>query len=99
MFISKIEEIIDSESDSIDDDEDDIDYIENYLFELEDIIAEYGLNTPFNIDSLYERIEEIRDGIIENDDSFDEFSEITGKIKSEDLDSEIEEMFLSLQIN
>ena len=99
MFISKIEEIIDLESDSIDDDEDDIDYIENYLFELEDIIAEYGLNTPFNIDSLYERIEEIRDGIIENDDSFDEFSEITGKIKSEDLDSEIEEMFLSLQIN
>lgn len=99
MFISKIEEIIDSESDSIDDDEDDIDYIENYLFELEDIIAEYGLNTPFNIDSLYERIEEIRDGIIENDDSFDEFTEITGKIKSEDLDSEIEEMFLSLQID
>ena len=99
MFISKIEEIIDSESNSIDDDEDDIDYIENYLFELEDIIAEYGLNTPFNIDSLYERIEEIRDGIIENDDSFDEFTEITGKIKSEDLDSEIEEMFLSLQID
>lgn len=97
MFISKIEDIIDSESDCTDDD--DIDYIENVIYEVEDIIEEYGLDTPFNIDLLYDRIEEIRDGIIENDDSFDEFSEITDKMKNEDLDSEIEEMFLSLQID
>ena len=99
MFISKIEEIVDSESDSIDDDEDDIDYIENHIYELEDIIAEYGLDTPFNIDLLYERVEEIKDAIIENDDLFDGFIGVNEKIKNENLDSEINKMFRSLQIN
>lgn len=97
MFISKIEDIIDSESDCTDDD--DIDYIENVIYEVEDIIEEYGLDTPFNIDLLYDRIEEIRDGIIENDDSLNEFTEMIGKIKKESLDSDIKKMFLSLQIN
>lgn len=92
-FVSKIEEIIYSEYDNVDDNN-----IENLISELEFIKTEYNIDTSSNIESLYEIIEEIRDGTIENNDSFNEFTKMTGKIRNEDLDSEIKKMFLSLQI-
>ena len=66
---------------------------------MEVIKTEYDIDTSYNIDSLYERIDEIREGTIENNDSFDEFTETTENIRSQDLDLEIKKMFLSLQIN
>ncbi len=94
MFVSKIKEIIDSENDNLNDDN-----IENLISDLEFIKKEYNIDTSSNIDSLYERIEEIRVKPIENKDSFNGFTKIIEEIKQEDLDSEIEQMFLSLQIN
>lgn len=93
-FVSKIKEIIDSEYDNVIDDN-----IENLISELEDIKTKYNIDTSYNIDSLYERLEEMRNRTIENNDSFNEFTKMTGEIRNEDLDSEIRKMFLSLQIN
>ena len=93
-FISKIKEIVESEYDTVEDDS-----IEDLIYELEVIKTEYDIDTSYNIDSLYERIDEIREGTIENNDSFDEFTETTENIRSQDLDLEIKKMFLSLQIN
>ena len=93
-LISKIKEIIDSEYDNVNDDN-----IEYLISELEVIKTEYDIDTSSIIDSLYERKEEIRDGTIENNDSFNEYTKMTGKIRNEDLDSDIKKMFLSLQIN
>ncbi len=93
-FVSKIKEIIYSEYDNVVDDN-----IENLISELEVIKTKYNIDTSHYIDSLYEKIEEIRGRTIENNDSFNEFTKITGEIRNEDLDSEIKKMFLSLQIN
>jgi len=58
-FVLKIEEIISSEYDNVSDD-----YIENLISELETVGKDYSVDVSSEINSLYGRIEEIRESIV-----------------------------------
>lgn len=93
-FVSKLEEIINTECENVSDD-----YIENLISELEVVADDYDIDVSLKINSLNERIEEIRESIVESNDSLDAFSKLKEEALNKNIDNEIKELFLSLQVN